>query len=328
MKMLLFVCFVIPLIATAMPEERLAIDWDNKALPFFRNLKVGTLTNSQGLKLRHFSYSNASNSKSLIIVPGRTEPAIKYAELIYDLKDAGLNIHIMDHQGQGESSRILSDSQKGHVVKFSHYVNDLELFIKQVVNSNKSHELYLIAHSMGGAISAHLIGRRPTLIKKAVLVAPMLKMNTQPYSEIIARLYSNALVLTGQGKKYAPGRGPYIPEEDTFEINDVTHSQVRFNISKNIFARWPSQIVAGPTARWVSQSLKATHNIDRLPIEAPILLLQAGLDEVVKPGRQEEFCKKGLCEIIRLPEAAHEILMEKDSIREEALKEIRLFFGI
>ena len=41
----------------------------------------------------------------LVISPGQGEPALKYAELVYDLKDTGYDIFVIDHRGQGASDR-------------------------------------------------------------------------------------------------------------------------------------------------------------------------------------------------------------------------------
>ena len=328
MKLVLLLSLLIPLSSMAVPEESFSRDINEKVLPHFRTLTSGTLVNQQGLKLKYFFHKNPNNHKSLLIVPGRTEPAYKYAELIYDLKDSGFDIFIMDLQGQGESSRILADSQKGHVINFYNYVADMEEFIKKVVVSKATKPLYLIAHSMGGAISTLYMNRNPNVIKKAVLVAPMFEMNTHPYSEAVARIYSKFLISVGKGNHYAPGYGPFVASEHSFETNVLTRSKVRFEQSKNIFISFPKLTVSGPTAKWVNESLKTTRKIDRIHLETPVLILQAGQDRIVNPGRQESFCRKGGCELINFHDANHEILMEKDSIRNEALKEIESFFGI
>lgn len=315
--------------AWAIPEKDFKKVWLSEALPYFRSFSKGHLTNAQGMKLRYYYNVEAHHQKNLVISPGRTEPAIKYAELIYDLKDSGFNIFILDHQGQGESERQLKDPHKGHVIYFSDYVRDFTQFINEIVTPHSKQETYLIAHSMGGAIAIHFMGKYPEYFTKAVLSAPMLELDTAPYTEAVARVFSEFLVLTKQGSKYAPDRGPYIPEEDTFEKNDVTQSLVRFEANKFLFTRYPYLTLGGPTARWVNQSLKATKSITSLApkIKTPILLFQAGKDLVVKPNRQNSFCMRGNCELITYPESFHEILQEKDSIRDEALREIRIFLG-
>jgi len=329
MKHLILALIMISSSVWAIPENDFKKVWMNEALPYFRSFSKGHITNAQGMNLRYYFNVNAHHNKNLVISPGRTEPAIKYAELIYDLKDSGFNIFILDHQGQGESGRQLKDPHKGHVIYFSQYVRDFGQFIEEIVTPHSRKETYLIAHSMGGAIATHFMSKNPEFFTKAVLSAPMFELDTSPYSESVARLFSEFLVLTKRGSKYAPDRGPYLPEEDTFEKNDVTQSLPRFWANKFLFTRYPYLALGGPTARWVNQNLKATKNITSLApkIKTPLLLLQAGKDQVVKPTRQNSFCQRGDCELLTYPDSFHEILMEKDSIRDEALRDIRLFFG-
>lgn len=326
MKTLILFSLLISTLAWSVHETDLPVVWENQIHPFFNAMKKGTFKNPQGLTIS-YSYTQSTHDKSLVISPGRTEPAIKYAELIYDLKDS-FNIFIIDHQGQGESSRILNDTNKGHVVKFDHYVQDFSQFIETVVKPNTTKPLYLIAHSMGGAITTRYMNQHQDTFTKAVLIAPMMEMNTNPYSETIACLYSQFLVLTKKGAEYAPGYGPYKPEDDTFEKNVYTHSPNRFDVTKNISVNDPSSVVAGPTARWVHEALLATKKIDRLKVTTPVLLFQAGDDHIVKPARQDSFCSTHTCEKIHIPDAFHEILMEKDVIRDDVLNHIKSFFGV
>ena len=64
-------------------------------------------------------------------------------------------------------------------------------------------------------------------------------------------------------------------------------------------------------------------------IKVPFLFLQASADKVVKPKPQEDFCKKmkGSCKFIRIENSKHEILMEKDLVRNKALRLINHFFN-
>ncbi|WPU63346.1 alpha/beta fold hydrolase [Peredibacter starrii] len=312
----------------AIPEKDFPEVWVNKAVPHFQNLNHSEFTNAEGMKIHHYSLIKKENKKTLVIVPGRTEASMKYAELIYDLRNDGFNIFIIDHQGQGESTRVLSDTNKGHVRNFKNYIIDMEQWMKEVVlPQSKDMPLYLLAHSMGGAVAAKYMAKHPKQFVKAAFSAPMMEMNTKPYPEKIARLYSAFLVQIGKGTNYAPDRGPYIPEEDRFETNEHTHSEVRHTALKYIFVTWPNLAVEGPTVMWVNRALRATEKIDvdGKKIQTPILLLQAGGDLIVNPGRQVDFCKKAKCTLIQCPGSHHEILQEKDDIRDKALAEIRKF---
>jgi lysophospholipase len=153
----------------------------------------------------------------------------------------------------------------------------------------------------------------------------MLQVNTKPYKEMIARYYARALVLTGQGDEYAPGQKSWTPVP--FEENLFSHSEVRYSVEKFLFTNWPQLALGGATAKWVLESLKATKDIDKLSLSTPILMFQASEDQIVMPERQNSFCQRNYCQKVTLPGARHEILMEKDSLRDDAMRRIAQFFG-
>lgn len=320
---LLLVSLTAPL-ALAVPETDFQETYHQKVLPYFDTLKKGDFKNAQGMTIQYFTKVKPSNKKGLVILPGRTEPATKYAEVIYDLRNKGFNIFIMSHQGQGESDRLLNDHERSHVIRFSDYVRDLTQFMDEVVKPQEKN-LYLLSHSMGGAISVHYLAKNPEVFKKAVLVAPMLQINTAPYPETIARYYAKLLVGIGKGSQYAPGQLPYarLP----FVTNPTTNSEARYEAETFLLETYPEFQMGGATSRWVHESLKATRFTDRLAIKTPVILLQAGKDVIVEPGRQNKFCKASFCTLRHFPDSKHEILMEKDSIRDEAFKEISSFLG-
>ena len=62
---------------------------------------------------------------AIVISNGRTESMAGYPELIWDLHQQGYSVYILDHRGQGFSTRLLPDPQKSYVEKFEDYVDDL-----------------------------------------------------------------------------------------------------------------------------------------------------------------------------------------------------------
>jgi lysophospholipase len=192
-------------------------------------------------------------------------------------------------------------------------------------------EKLLLAHSMGGAIGVHYLAQNPGVFSKAFLNAPMLQINTNPYPEKLAKLIAASMVASLQGSEYAPGWGPYVPEEYVFENNPYTHSSPRFENNKKIFLDHPELVVWGPTARWVNESLKATKNIQKLAkeINIPMVIVQSGIDEIVKPRRQNKFCHKAKqCDLMVLLHAHHEMLMETDFFRNQVLRKMHDLFNI
>lgn len=329
MRLLVFFLMIFSMNAFSVKEENLKEIWATSIHPFYDSLERGSFKNSQGLEISYRYYLKSKDLPSLVVLPGQAEPAMKYAEVLYDLKNTHHNLFIIDHQGQGESDRLLADSQKSHVRYFQDYVNDLKQFVDEVVRVKvPENELRLLAHSMGGAIAVMYLSQYKDDFKRAILNAPMFQINTKPYPDAVAYGLAGFLVKIGRGDKYAPGRGPYLPENDRFDTNPFTNSEVRHSVTRDMNIRWAELVVGGPTSRWVFQSLKATKTFTSLApkIEIPILIFQAGKDSIVKNPKQDIFCKKAPhCKLKALKDSKHEILMEKDQDRNQVLIGIRTF---
>ncbi len=86
----------------------------------------------------------------------------------------GFDVLIIDHRGQGRSGRMLPDTHRGHVVDFSDYVDDFAAFWQQESQPGPWRKRYILAHSMGGAISTLFLQRyEPQAFHAAVFCAPM-----------------------------------------------------------------------------------------------------------------------------------------------------------
>ncbi|HXH31337.1 MAG TPA: alpha/beta fold hydrolase [Bacteriovoracaceae bacterium] len=329
-ELFLLVIFLFPA-AWALPEKDLAAELDRTIFPFYQGLVSGTIRNTQGVKLRYSHSTPGAYQKFLVILPGRTEPAKKYAETIFDLHLRGIGVFILDHQGQGASGRLLEDLDKGHVVDFRDFVADLRQWMNEVVlPASKGKELYLLGHSMGALIGTHYLSGHPDVFAKAVLCAPLFQLTTGLYGETIAKAILRIMRALGKENDYILGKGPYLAQEDTFLGNRVTHSLARFETSKVIYARWKENVMGGPTNSWGYQIIDKSQEVPSLApkITIPILLMQAGQDHYVEPGRQEEFCRKAPdCRVSIYPQAYHEIFNETDGMRDRALRELMEFIG-
>ncbi len=105
-------------------------------------------------------------------LPGVLKLYVKYAELAYDLFHLGFDVLIIDHRGQGPSGRLLADPHLGHVNRFNDYVDDLAAFWQREVQPGPWRKRYILAHSMGGAISTLFLQRHPGVCDASV-TAPM-----------------------------------------------------------------------------------------------------------------------------------------------------------
>ena len=286
----------------------------------------GVFQAEDGIHL-HYSYFDSETAQACIVVlPGRTEMRRKYAEFIFDLLQKDYCIFIKDWRGQGQSERLLNDSEKGHITDYQVYINDLDQFLGEVVRPLlNGRPLYGLAHSMGANILSLYAAEEPEAFDKIVFSAPMLDIPTAGIPQRLLWLVLRGLEILGFGDSYVMTHGPFNPDEKNY----VTTSRVRRQVEMAMKKKNRQEVVAGATNSWVRASFEATWAMkDRArDIRVPVLMLQAGRDEVVLSEGQDYVCASAKnCRKEVFPEAKHEILMEVDSVRQRALAMIFGFF--
>lgn len=303
-------------------------------LQFWRQRQARHFTGKDGITIHYVCYTSASHQKAILISPGRIESYIKYTEVAWDLFNCGYDIFIVDHRGQGFSGRMLPDPQLGHVDKFSDYVDDLQQLCELELSRGRYTHHFALAHSMGGAIVTLLAQRLPNLFTATALVAPMFGI-VLPMPEWIAeRILNWTEVRPHLRENYAPGMGRW--HATPFGINTLTHSRVRYQRNVRFYADQPELKVGGPTAHWVREAIDAGREIEAIApqLHHPVMVLQAGDDQVVDNQAQDRFClARSLAGFpchgdhpLVIEGARHEILFEKDEIRAYALQLITDYF--
>ncbi|HDK43593.1 MAG TPA: alpha/beta fold hydrolase [Desulfobacteraceae bacterium] len=319
-----------PAPGVAVPENKLPAALDSTILPFFTTqFKVGTMRGAGGVAIHYAKREIAGEQAALVIVDGRTEYTVKYAELFYDLKDMPWSFYIYDHRGQGLSGRMLQDPQKGYVDNFANYVADLKKFIRTVVKRKRHKRLFILAHSMGGTIAVLYSIENPGVLNGIILCSPMLQINTAPYPLEIARLLTEGITALGGGDLYIFGGRPYNPARK-FAGNDLTHSLARFDLNKRILRQFPGDELGSPTFQWLDESFKGMKEAraGAGSLKTPVLILEGDDDTVVGRKAEDNFCNQApACTLVHFPGGRHELLMEKDSIRNAVLKRIKKFIA-
>jgi lysophospholipase len=296
---------------------------------------------AEGVKISamHFGAPDGGPRGCLVLVPGKGEPALKYVEVASDLAGQGFGpIYAIDHRGQGFSGRLLPDPEKNTVDEFENYVTDFQLFVEKVVRKDpRCATPYLLAHSMGSAVVVAYLERvgADSPFRKVVLGSPMLKiLYPSPLSEesVIRDTFLACYSPFGpRCDDYAPGTGP-VDIDAPLSSSIVTHSLARHTFLAALYRAYPALMVGGPTVRWVRQSALADYemrqpeNLQR--ISARILLLAAGSDLIVDQGTEVEFCAQlgQNCHAVSFPGAFHELFMESDPVRDQALALAAHFF--
>lgn len=83
----------------------------------------------------------------LLIVHGYAEHSGRYRHVAKHFAELGYAVYTLDHRGHGQSDGVRAD-----VVRFEDYLADLKTFLGIVKERESGRQVFLIGHSMGGAI--------------------------------------------------------------------------------------------------------------------------------------------------------------------------------
>ena len=148
--------------------------------PYYEKGDFGEFSGVGGVKIRYVAFPKKNSAGALVVLPGKTETYLKYAEFFYDLQDLPLNIYAMDHRGMGFSGRMLPDRLKVHVECFGNYLEDVRIFLDTVVKSEHPQHLYILGHSTGALIAALFLQDNPYSFRAGVLCAPFFDLYAGP----------------------------------------------------------------------------------------------------------------------------------------------------
>lgn len=274
------------------------------------------------------------HANAIVLSQGRNESVLKYKEVAFDLSQQGYDIFLIDHRGQGFSSRLGGDAHRGHVQAFEHYIDDLTTFVDSLQLTHQYQSSFIVAHSMGGAINALYLQKQQHPFQAAAFFSPMFSINLGGIPPFLAKTitYTSDLVCAWFSPLacYSPGAHAYTATP--FEENQLTSSSKRYASAFHSFETMPDTQLGGASMRWVNESLSASEKAvtDAAKIEIPIILLQSGADSIVtSTGQQHFFDNSRQCnnsQLVHIAGAKHELFLEQDKYRIPALTAMLDFF--
>jgi lysophospholipase len=258
---------------------------------------------------------------TVAILPGRTEFVEKYFEVTGELLARGLVVVALDWRGQGLSERDLKDPRKGHVDDFAFYERDLDALHQQVLQFLCPQPWFALGHSMGASIllAQARDGRSP--FARLVLSAPMIDLYGLRFPRL-TRALAEGLDMVGLGTAFVPGGSRFGVQERAFEGNVLTSDPARFARTADILKAFPKLGLGDPTVGWLNAAFRLMNEFADAEyprrIFTPTLVLGAGEDRVVSLLALERFATRlKVGRLIVIPDSRHEILMERDHIREQ-----------
>lgn len=264
---------------------------------------------------------------TLVVLPGRAEFIEKYAEAADHFCRRGLALAVVEWRGQGLSLRGQPLPHRGFVGDYEEYLQDLAAALAELRALRAPVPWIVLGHSMGGHIALRWLARDPGTFAAAVMTAPMFGIPLAGVPEPMARLLCRAAVRLGAGREYAPGQRDFSVERCRYQRNPLTSCPSRFEAYRSLVAERPDLAVGGATWGWLDASLRSMA-ITRRPgylesIQTPILICSAGEERVVSNASIERFARRlPDARLQRFAGARHELLIERDAIRDRVLAAI------
>lgn len=320
----LLVVFLMGFGFSSLAEDPFEEHYEKTILPFYESTPEKFLSRPGNIELSYKVFENPFENGAIILVGGWTETHRKYAELIYDFYRFGYSVYFMDHRGMGFSTRLTSNPQQVHVETVDDYVEDLRMFVEEVVRPSTHEKNYVFAHSMGGLVTALYLQKYPNQIHAAVFSAPLFQLNTGSIPEKWALSLTRSEIKKGNGKKYAMTQGDTSFEKaSNFKKQKTTHCLKRWKKKTANWEKFPILLQGGSTNQWVYSVLEKTFSLreggwKEMPV--PSFILQSSHDAYVINRGHETVCKQAkTCQMKQYPNTYHELYLELDRVRTEVL---------
>jgi lysophospholipase len=273
------------------------------------------------LRVAYWQAETDQPKGTVCVLHGRAEFIEKYFETVSDLLKRGFAVVTFDWRGQGLSGRQVKNPRKGHVRRFADYRYDIEAVRDQILMPLMPEPHFALAHSMGGAIALNAAYESWLPFRRLVTTTPMIALSIVKRSRSAASL-ARILRFLGMGKMFVPGGGETSISTMPFKNNRLTGDPVRYARNADASHAIGPGAIGAPTVAWMDSAFRFmscfTAPNYALKIRLPTLIVAAGEDPVCATPATERFAarlKAG--DAIVIPGSRHEILMERDVIREQ-----------
>jgi len=295
-----------------------------------------------GTRLRTARFPSLGAARgSVLLLTGRAEFIEKYTETAEAFVARGFQVVTFDWRNQGLSDRPLANRQIHHLTDFTTLVDDLDAVHDALVAPlADAGPVVLAAHSMGALVALLALARHAGTsgdgkrgrYAAAILSAPMFEIHTRGLPRPLAVWLAATGCACGWAERYAFGQHDYDPAEGVFQPdNAITSDPARYAAFHGPYAERPELRVGGVSFGWVAAALRAADGLRALPLEkvtTPVLLLSAPADRIVRADAQRAIARRlGNATLAEHPDAKHEVLMERDAIRDRVWDDIDAFLA-
>ena len=263
----------------------------------------------------------------IICLQGVREFSEKYFETAHWCLEHNLAFWTFDWAGQGKSTRFLQNPQKRHSEGFDKDIEDLDYLINGYIKASSVSTdigripMAMLAHSMGANIGLRYLQKHPETFECAALSSPMTGIKVFKWLPQNLALTVSFLAQSILGKNYVPGGNDWGKRTEKARLSS---DPARKLVHNAWCAQNPDLQCGEVTFGWLYEAQKTclalqsedTHKM----IITPCLFGIPGHEDLVD-NKMTERIMAGIdnAKSIDYPGSYHEILMEKDEIRDNFL---------
>ncbi len=270
-----------------------------------------------GLRIRLGHWTGKGARGTVLLFPGRTEYIEKYGHVAGEMLARGYATLTIDWRGQGIADRLNPDRLLGHVGKFTDYQHDVAAMVDHARALGLPEPFYLLAHSMGGCIGLRSI-YQGLPVRAAAFTAPMWGIKMATHLRPTAWILSTLSRPLGLADRFAPGQdGNTYVLKTAFAENTLTSDPDMFDLMQSQLREHPDLTIGGPSLRWLNEALREMRGLAARPSPDMPCVTWLGSEEQIVDSRRvhARMAKWPQGTLHLLPQARHEVLMEKPAIR-------------
>lgn len=174
--------------------------------------------------------ADTENLKGLVFIAhGYCEHIEPYKEIAEFLIGHGFYVFSHDHIGHGQS-----EGDRAHILSFDEYVQDVFFHVDQVKARFPNKPVFIIGHSMGGAIAVLAAMTRPQYFSGVVLIGPLIipdRKSATPWKVAVGKVVARVLP-----QMHIAKLDPKLTSRDEKSVKEYTSDPLVYHIG--IKCRW------------------------------------------------------------------------------------------
>ena len=281
---------------------------------------------ADGQRLRRMDWRQPPGARArgnLLFAGGRADFIEKYLEAYAYWHRAGWNVTAFDWRGQGLST---GEQAPPNPESYDGLVEDLADFMADW-RSGRDGPFVAIGHSMGGHLLLRTLVDKSPPLAAAILVAPMVLVNSAPVPDWLAPNFAEMMCLVGLRSQPMWKTAKALTRPGSQRQGLLTGCRERYEDELHWWREQPELRMGAPTWGWMRAAFRssaAAFTPEKLKrVELPVLLLATRLDRLVSPTAVAKVADLlPHAELEMFEDSAHEILRENDTIRSRALERI------